>query len=449
MSWHNKVIWTEGLFLRPQLFQQQERYLESYAHLRAASSTPFYWGFHRYAIDIGSLSLGKLVISSAAGIFTDGTPFQMPAQTPPPPPLTIQPEHIDQLIYLAVPIRTPNAEEATFDEGSGGSLARYAVIDEELRDANSIGQGPKLVQLAQLRLRLLPHKELTDAWIGLPIAKVTALHSDGSAELDFDLIPPVTGIGTNTLLSSWVTKIQGLTHLRGNTLASRLTGADGKASDAAEVSDYLLLQILNRYEPLLNHMLTVQETSPEDLYTLLCSFGGELSTFVRTTTRRPKKWPAYQHVNPYVTFKELTDDVHAMLNEVLVRSAQRIDFEVRPHGMRLASIDPATLQSFGNLVLAVAAQMPSDLLVTQFAAQSKVGPSDRLPELIRSHLPGISMSALPVPPRQIPFNAGFVYYELGNSGPMWEHILKHGGLAMHIAGDFPGLRLELWGVREK
>jgi type VI secretion system protein ImpJ len=69
--------------------------------------------------------------------------------------------------------------------------------------------------------------------------------------------------------------------------------------------------------------------------------------------------------------------------------------------------------------------------------------------LIRSHLPGISMQALPVPPRQIPFNAGFVYYELGNSGPMWGHLRKHGGLAMHIAGDFPGLRLELWGVRDK
>lgn len=449
MSWHNKVVWTEGLFLRPQLFQQQERYLESYAHQRAASSTPFYWGFHHYSIDIGSLSLGKLVVSDAAGVFTDGTPFQIPAQTTPPSPLTILPEHIDQRIYLAISIRTPNTEETTFDDSTDASLARYVAVDEELPDANSIGQGPKLVQLAQLRLRFLPQKELTAAWIGLPIAKVIALHSDGSAELDFNLIPPVTGVGANSLLASWATKIQGLTHLRGNTLASRLTGADGKTSDAGEVSDYLLLQILNRYEPLLNHLLTVQETSPETLYTLLCSFGGELSTFVRTATRRPKKWPAYQHLNPYATFKELTDDVHAMLNEVLVRSAQRIDFETRPHGMHVASIDPVTLQGFGSVVLAVAAQMPADLLVSQFATQSKIGPSDHLPELIRSHLPGIGLSALPVPPRQIPFNAGFVYYELANVGPMWEHILKHGGLAMHIAGNFPSLRVELWGVRDK
>ncbi|MDT3530749.1 hypothetical protein [Cronobacter sakazakii] len=30
----NKVIWSEGLFLRPQLFQQQERYLEYFSHKR-------------------------------------------------------------------------------------------------------------------------------------------------------------------------------------------------------------------------------------------------------------------------------------------------------------------------------------------------------------------------------------------------------------------------------
>ena len=28
MTWHNKVLWTEGMFLQPQHFQQHERYLE-------------------------------------------------------------------------------------------------------------------------------------------------------------------------------------------------------------------------------------------------------------------------------------------------------------------------------------------------------------------------------------------------------------------------------------
>ncbi|MDI3383520.1 type VI secretion system tip protein TssI/VgrG [Xenophilus aerolatus] len=42
-----------------------------------------------YAIDAESLSLGKLVLASAAGIFADGTPFDAPGQTPPPAPLNL------------------------------------------------------------------------------------------------------------------------------------------------------------------------------------------------------------------------------------------------------------------------------------------------------------------------------------------------------------------------
>ncbi|MBC7549236.1 MAG: type VI secretion system baseplate subunit TssK, partial [Polaromonas sp.] len=102
-----------------------------------------------------------------------------------------------------------------------------------------------------------------------------------------------------------------------------------------------------------------------------------------------------------------------------------------------------------SLVFAVAAHMPPDQLASQFPARCKVGPSDRLAELIRAHLPGIGLQALPVAPRQIPFNAGNVYFELDQRGPLWEHLLKHGGLALHVAGEFAGLRLELWGVREK
>jgi type VI secretion system protein ImpJ len=324
MNWYNKVAWSEGLFLRPQLFQQQERYLEHLAHRRAAALGPFYWGFSRYAIDAESLSLGKVVLASAAGIFADGTPFDTPGQALPPAPLTILPEHLEQVIYLAVPIRTPNGEETTFEDvsASAASLARFEVFDTELRDANSMGQGPKTVQLSRLRLRLLPQREMADAWIGLPLTRVTTVRSDGSIELDRHLIPPVAGYGASALLKDWLTHLHGLCRLRAESLAARLSGNDGKSGEAAEVSDFLLLQILNRYEPLFEHWLRVGDTSPEHLYTALRSLSGEVATFVRPGTRRPHPHPAYAHGNPYLCFKELVGDVQSLLNDVLVRSAQ-------------------------------------------------------------------------------------------------------------------------------
>ncbi len=447
MSWHNKVVWYEGQFMRPQLFQQLERYLEYFAHKRAAVLSPFFFGFTHYSLDDEALALGKVIVKSAAGIFPDGTPFDAPGGTPPPAPLTIRPEHLEQLIYLAVPIRVPNGEETTFDNASD-SLARNAVFNVDLRDTNSVGQGSQMVQLSNLRLRLVPEKEMTDAWIGLALTRVKTIRADGSIELDDTLVPPVSAYGASSLLTSWLAKIHDLTRLRATALAQRLTGADGKAGTAAEVSDYLLLQTLNRYEPLLQHLRRVPTTSPADLYALLLSMAGELSTYVRTTTRRPfDSHPPYQHTAPHLCLRPVVDDTHRLLNAVLVRSAQHIELKDAGYGMRNAVVDPAEIPGFTSVVLAVSAAMPPDTLQQQFAAQAKVGPSERLPDLVRGHLPGIALQALPVPPRQIPFNAGFIYYELSRSGQLWEDVERRGGLALHIAGDFPSLKLELWGIR--
>ncbi|WP_175769854.1 type VI secretion system baseplate subunit TssK [Burkholderia cenocepacia] len=449
MSGYNKVVWSEGLFLRPQLFQQQERYFESLAHRRSAPLSPFFWGFSRYDIDWEALAFGKLALKSGSGVFPDGTPFDVPGMTPLPPPLTVGPEHQGQLIFLALPLRLPHTEEIAFTDDEG-SQARYVAYETELRDSNAIGQGPQPVQLANLRLRLLPEKELTQSWIGIALTRVQALHSGGAVSLhDADHIPPVTGYGANPLLRDWATQLHGLAKLRADALASRLSGADPRAGATAEVGDYLMLQVLNRYEPLLEHMCRVDEIAPVDLYRELALFAGELSTFVRPQTRRPVAAPGYEHAQLYRSIKPLVDEVHHLLNQVLIRSAQPIMLTEQAHGIRTAAVSSGELATYSSLVLAAGAQMPSELLQKQFLSQTKISQPNYITELIRSHLPGLPMAPLPVPPRQIPFHSGFVYFELSRTGPLWEQIVRHGGLAMHVAGHFPELKLELWGVRQK
>jgi type VI secretion system protein ImpJ len=53
-----------------------------------------------------------------------------------------------------------------------------------------------------------------------------------------------------------------------------------------------------------------------------------------------------------------------------------------------------------------------------------------------------------VAPRQIPFHAGFNYFELERGGELWKLTERSRALALHIAGEFPGLELEFWAVRE-
>ena len=54
---------------------------------------------------------------------------------------------------------------------------------------------------------------------------------------------------------------------------------------------------------------------------------------------------------------------------------------------------------------------------------------------------------LPVAPRQIPYNAGYHYFELDTGGELWRQLEKSSGLALHVAGDLPGLAMECWAIR--
>ena len=63
-------------------------------------------------------------------------------------------------------------------------------------------------------------------------------------------------------------------------------------------------------------------------------------------------------------------------------------------------------------------------------------------------LPGVTVRTLPVAPRQIPYNAGHVYFELDKSGDFWKQLERTGAMAMHLAGEFPGLSMEFWALRD-
>ena len=75
MTDKGRVVWTEGMFLRPQHFQQQTRYFENYVESRVRSISDFSWGLTQFEFDQELMLQGKLSTANAAGILPDGTPL--------------------------------------------------------------------------------------------------------------------------------------------------------------------------------------------------------------------------------------------------------------------------------------------------------------------------------------------------------------------------------------
>ena len=84
MSIPSKVLWGEGLFLRPQHFQQQDQYHEARLRHTASALHPYLWGVGNLQWDFDALKAGKLRLEVLSLIFRDGEIVDAPASAPLP-----------------------------------------------------------------------------------------------------------------------------------------------------------------------------------------------------------------------------------------------------------------------------------------------------------------------------------------------------------------------------
>ena len=443
MGDRSRVVWSEGMFLRPQHFQQAQRFQEFAQHQLLLSSQGHFWGFHSLVLDTASLAIGKVAIASATGVMPDGTVFSFPQVNEPPSVVTISETVKAKRIMLCLPVFRTGSEEVSFDD-DGRSLARYKVLDEDAPDQNSVGGDPAPIQTAHLRLRLLAEDEVPEGWMTVGVCLVTERRNDLSVSLDDNHIPPIVVAHESRVLSGFLRELAGLLHHRGEALAARLS-APGRGG-VSEVADFLMLQLVNRYEPLVVHLSKLRTLHPERLYADLLALAGDITTFTRDT-RRPGDYPAYNHDDLASCFTPLMADLRRSLSMVLEQNAFQIELLERAYGVRVAVIANPDLIKTATFVLAVAADLPGETVRKQFPSQVKIGPVENIRDLVNLHLPGVGLRPLPVAPRQIPYHAGNNYFELDTSSEFWRGLERSGGLAMHIAGDFPGLKLEFWAIR--
>jgi type VI secretion system protein ImpJ len=443
MTENNRILWSEGLFLRPQHFQQQERFLETYIEERAASFGTYPWGFRELEIERDLLTVGKLAVRRASGIFPDGTPFAIPDNDPLPPPLEIGARVRDEIVHLTVPLRKA-ASMLSSPDGERNTLARYQPRDYEARDVLSDSSELADLEVAALNTRMLPASDPTTDFACLPLAHVVECRADGNVVLDDAFIPTVLKSGAASRLKTFLAELQGMLHQRGEALAARAV-ASGRGG-AAEIADFLLLQTVNRYEPVITHLAAQPLCHPEELYRLLVEIAGDLSSLT-APTRRPQRFAGYRHDALRPSFEPVFQALRIALNAVLESNAISIPLVRKKYGVSIAVVADHTL--FDNAVFVIAARgdLAAEDLRRRLPAQVKIGSSDRIRDLVNLQLPGVPMRPMAVAPRQIPYHAGSVYFELDRASDLWREMKSAGVIALHQAGELPGLALELWAIR--
>ncbi|SEW01595.1 type VI secretion system baseplate subunit TssK [Luteibacter sp. 329MFSha] len=445
MTAFNKVVWSEGLFLRPQHMQQQDRYTERYIELRAATLRPHPWGFDELEIERDLLAIGKLGIRRARGVFPDGTPFSMPDRDPLPPPLEIDANWRDQPVYLTLPLREATQPESRWPDASpSGQLSRFRVREAEVGDASGSTTGTVVLEVGGLDARLLVGSQAREGLVELPMAHLVECRADRRVVLDDGFIPTALSCRAANPLSLFITELLGLLHQRGEALAARVAGTD--RTSTAELADFLMLQIVNRSQPQLAHLAEAPLLHPEDLYRLLLGMAGELATFT-APGKRSEAFPPYRHDRLRESFEPVIAALRTSLSAVLEQTAIPVPLQQRKFGVWVGTLADASLLDAASFVLAAKADIAAADMRRRLPTQSKIGPVEKIRDLVNLQLPGIAVASLPSAPRQIPYRSGYQYFELDKASPMWKTLRTSGGVALHFGNGFDGLDLELWAVR--
>jgi type VI secretion system protein ImpJ len=441
MSHHSKPIWTEGLFIKPVHFQQQERYLEYILRQSVAGTHAYSWGFIEVTIDRDLLDLGKLGLISAQGLFPDGTPFRLPEDGALPSPLDLSEGIIDQVVYLCLPLQSFSREVQRSGDEKGIFRVRSTPI--MINDTSGDSSQPDPVHVGQLQTSLMLQNDKRSDYSCLPVAYAVECTKEKKVMLNTRFIPPLLSCTQNTNVRQYQALVSQLLDHRSQYLSARATASG--TGGPAEVSDFLMLQTLNRRVPLFRHLGKCHHVHPVELYKEFIQLAGELATFFDPP--RAPELPAYDHDNMAEAFEAVIACLREQLSTIVDPRAVSIQMMEPKYGIHRAMVNDPVLMEKCNFVLAVKANVQLEELRRQIPVQTRVSTVEAIRELIVQQLPGIPIRALPFAPRQIRHHEGFVYFELDRNNPAWDSLKAKGVIAIHIAANYAGLQIELWAVK--
>jgi type VI secretion system protein ImpJ len=436
------IVWREGLFLRPQHFQQNDRRLEYEFCTRTIESSPNNWGLYELDVDLNFLKSGKFALNRVYGIMPDGTLIDISTKSH---GLVIDIEQADagKSLYLALPVNLEYEDAVCFEEELKKSTRFVAKRENEVPNINVGEKSETELLVAKKNFQILKEEELNEGYQVIKIAKIGNVGESNAVSLETDFMPTFLHMDKATYLQAALQELQKVLHYRIEKISEKLSDA---SVQAAELGDYLLLQLIHRFYNRLGFFLSLSKVHPQTVFLELTSLIAELAVFM-TKEKKLNKQFIYEHEFQKKSFEGLMDELKVMLSAVLEQHSVKLPIEKRKYGIYVAKIEDKSLIQNSGFVLAVTANIDADKLKKLLSANLKIGTIETIRDLVNYHLAGFKLKPLPVAPRQIPYRVNHIYFKLALTTTDKEKLQNSGGMAFHLSGEIDGIEYTLWAVR--
>lgn len=442
-----RILWGEGMFLRPQHFQQQSIHQEWLVGQLLQLQHIYPFGMKRLIIDEAALAIGSLRLERATAILPDGTFLNIPANDPPPPVRDlndIPSLGTESIVYLALPALNGHGGNS-LDAGQQATRpTRYTIECMRSPDLYTSGVEAELSVL-QHQTILLTERENRDGYFSIPVAKI-ALSPSGNWTLDTQFVPPLLDIHASELLTGLLRRLIDMLFVKSQQLTARHRERARNVAEysTSDISSFWLLHTVNRNFPRLSHLLKSPLTHPEQLYLALAELNGELLTF--SSNAALAEIPAYSHDNPAPAFIALEKSIHELLDTVISSRYQVIPLVSTRPSLYIGRVDSEHLLENADLYLSIESQQPTARIIESVPLKLKVGSPEDVEKILNSALPGVRLSYASQTPSAIPVRIGNVYFAIEPGSSIYDRMKASRSICLYVPHTMQDLKIELIAV---
>ena len=446
MSRANRILWGEGMFLRPQHFQQQALFSEQAIAQLSRQIHAYPWGVRTVEIDTEALRAGQVCANTLELVYQDGVYVNAPGSDPLPAArnLTdIAQAGTETLVYACLPILNAFGGNSSAPDAVSARPARFS---SELVATPDLHTNALETEVTALRanVRILLAQENRDGHQCVPIARICK-NATGVWTLDETYVPPLLGIEGSPPLKLMMRRLLDIMLVKSQALAGshRERVKSVVEYGTSDISSFWLLHTVNRTFPLLNHFSRTG-AHPEALYALLAQLCGELMTFSSTLTLGDI--PAYDPAGLTHVLAKIDSILRDLLETVISNRYAVIPLINTKPSFFVGRLESERLVENVDFYLSVSSELPATQVLDTVPLKLKIGSPDDVEKILNSALPGVRMAHAAQTPSAIPVRVGNHYFVLEPQGQIFERMLKARSICIYVPQALLELKLELIAV---
>lgn len=422
--------WSQGLFLKPQHFQQSDNYNTAVSKLYSQVKTGIDSGISDLKFDMSALKSGLLNVEKLLCILEDGSLVSFPGNCQ-IAPFTLDVKHADESgkieVYLGLaPVSIEQSNLASAVDPSARFLAAKDISKKDLFDSNEQTTLSRLELNCQLLTK--PQIQASDGFHLLKLAEII-VNGDGFM-ISRHYIPKIILLSGAESLADMIKVTKEELVGRYKQLQSISSFESGLTNNTNILSVGLAMMSISNHIAVFDQLLEDATATPSAVFLAYRQLMSQLSMFSNDVSvtgeslDRELSMVAFGPNNLTECFSQITKLTHKLLNELTIEPELLVTLEPQGASKFVASLSDKFLDFNTRVYLRIRCKEDLSQQISSVVNYLKVGADGQVDVYRKRSLPGVTLSPISKKPQGVAMVPDCYYFDLDRQSFQWQKIVE-------------------------